>query len=170
MRYKLIKEPLVLLSIVTRFELSKVCRERSQNQVHNQHNSLFTPAHATLSFHDSIGSMAKSLSAIIWITSILSLIFIWRVFEALGVPVDEESQAMSARYSPLYLSVSDYCQKTFSHGSSCYTTAPNFAAQINNIPMLIGMQFKFMKESVDIVLGCMDLDLSLSKECLTATA
>lgn len=27
-----------------------------------------------------------------------------------------------------------------------------------------------MKESVDIVLGCMDLDLSLSKECLIATA
>lgn len=45
--------------------------------------------------------------------------------------------------------------------------APNFATQINSIPMLSGMHFKFWKESVEIVLGCMDLDLSLREECPT---
>jgi len=44
-------------------------------------------------------------------------------------------------------------------------TTPNFAAQINIIPMLSGMNFKSWKESAEIVLGCMDLDLSLREEC-----
>lgn len=33
--------------------------------------------------------------------------------------------------------------------------------------MLSGMNFKSWKESVEIVLGCMDLDLSLREECPT---
>ncbi|CAJ2664638.1 unnamed protein product [Trifolium pratense] len=49
-------------------------------------------------------------------------------------------------------------------------TAPNFYAQINSIPMLNGMNFKSWKESVEIVLGCMDLDLSLREERPVATA
>ncbi|XP_058761088.1 uncharacterized protein LOC131634436 [Vicia villosa] len=48
-------------------------------------------------------------------------------------------------------------------------TAPNFVAQINSIPMLNGMNFKSWKESVEIVLGCMDLDLSLREERPIAT-
>ncbi|XP_024641115.1 uncharacterized protein [Medicago truncatula] len=48
-------------------------------------------------------------------------------------------------------------------------TAPNFAAQINTIPMLSGMNFKSWKESAEIVLGCMDLDLSLREDRPVAT-
>ncbi|XP_058724756.1 uncharacterized protein LOC131596185 [Vicia villosa] len=49
------------------------------------------------------------------------------------------------------------------------TTAPNIVAQINSIPMLNGMNFKSWKEFVEIVLGCMDLDLSLMEERPIAT-
>lgn len=49
-------------------------------------------------------------------------------------------------------------------------TTPNFVAQINYILMLSGMNFKSWKESVEIVLGCMDLDLSLREERPTVTA
>ena len=42
--------------------------------------------------------------------------------------------------------------------------APIFSAQANNIPMLSGTNFKFWKETVEIVLGCMDLDLALRVE------
>lgn len=45
-------------------------------------------------------------------------------------------------------------------------TAPNFAAQINIIPMLIRMNFKSWKEFAEIVLGCMDLDFSLRRNTL----
>lgn len=48
-------------------------------------------------------------------------------------------------------------------------TAPNFVAKINSIHMLGGMNFKSWKEFVEIVLGCMDLDLSLREEHSTAT-
>ncbi|XP_022847675.1 uncharacterized protein LOC111370221 [Olea europaea var. sylvestris] len=37
----------------------------------------------------------------------------------------------------------------------------NVSAQVNNIPILSGTNFKFWKEAVEIVLGCMDLDLAL---------
>ena len=43
-------------------------------------------------------------------------------------------------------------------------TAPSFSTQINQIPMLNGMNFKSWKESVEIVLGCMDLDQALREE------
>jgi hypothetical protein len=36
--------------------------------------------------------------------------------------------------------------------------------------MLSEMNFKSWKEFVEIVLGCMDLDLSLREECPTVTA
>ncbi|KAI5399804.1 hypothetical protein KIW84_064943 [Lathyrus oleraceus] len=49
-------------------------------------------------------------------------------------------------------------------------TDPNFVAQINYILMLSGMNFKSWKESMEIVLGCMDLDLSFREERPTATA
>ena len=48
-------------------------------------------------------------------------------------------------------------------------TAPNFAAQVNSIPMLSGLNFKSWKESAEIVLGCMDLDLSLRENRPVAT-
>jgi len=38
------------------------------------------------------------------------------------------------------------------------------AAQVNSIPMLNGKNFKVWKEVVEIVLGCMDLDLALRTE------
>ena len=37
-------------------------------------------------------------------------------------------------------------------------------AQVNSIPMLNGTNFKVWKETVEIVLGCMDLDLTLRTE------
>jgi len=48
-------------------------------------------------------------------------------------------------------------------------TAPNFAAQVKTIPVLSGLNFKSWKESVEIVLGCMDLDLSLRENRHVAT-
>ena len=48
--------------------------------------------------------------------------------------------------------------------------AANFTAQINGIPMLNGTNFKVWKEAVEIVLGCMDLDLALRTERPTPTA
>ena len=38
------------------------------------------------------------------------------------------------------------------------------ATQVNSIPMLNGTNFKVWKEAVEIVLGCMDLDLALRTE------
>ena len=38
------------------------------------------------------------------------------------------------------------------------TSAAN-VAQVNSIPILNGTNFKVWKEAVEIVLGCMDLDL-----------
>ncbi|XP_068653824.1 uncharacterized protein [Aristolochia californica] len=45
----------------------------------------------------------------------------------------------------------------------------NVTAQINNIPILSGMNFKAWKDIVEIVLGCMDLDLALRAEQPTST-
>ncbi|XP_025982128.1 uncharacterized protein LOC114391525 [Glycine soja] len=42
--------------------------------------------------------------------------------------------------------------------------AANVTAQVNSIPMLNGTNFKAWKEAVEIVLGCMDLDLALRTE------
>ncbi|XP_022889256.1 uncharacterized protein LOC111404718 [Olea europaea var. sylvestris] len=42
--------------------------------------------------------------------------------------------------------------------------AANVSAQVNNIPMLNGTNFKFWKEAVEIVVGCMDLDLVLRSD------
>ena len=44
------------------------------------------------------------------------------------------------------------------------TTANNVSAQVSSIPMLNGTNFKVWKENVEIVLGCMDLDLALRTE------
>ena len=41
------------------------------------------------------------------------------------------------------------------------TSAANVTAKVNSIPMLNGTNFKVWKEAVEIVLGCMDLDLAL---------
>ncbi|RDX82029.1 hypothetical protein CR513_37230, partial [Mucuna pruriens] len=41
------------------------------------------------------------------------------------------------------------------------TCVVNVSAQINSIPMLNETNFKVWKEAVEIVLGCMDLDLAL---------
>ncbi|KAL8150546.1 LOW QUALITY PROTEIN: hypothetical protein V2J09_020354 [Rumex salicifolius] len=43
-------------------------------------------------------------------------------------------------------------------------TADNVSAQVSSIPMLNGSNFKVWKENVEIVLGCMDLDLALRTE------
>ncbi|CAL0308070.1 unnamed protein product [Lupinus luteus] len=43
-------------------------------------------------------------------------------------------------------------------------SATNISAQLNNIPLLNGTNFKVWKEAVEIILGCMDLDLALRME------
>ncbi|XP_006589923.1 uncharacterized protein [Glycine max] len=43
-------------------------------------------------------------------------------------------------------------------------SATNVTAQVNSIPMLNGTNFKVRKEGIEIVLGCMDLDLALRTE------
>ena len=48
-------------------------------------------------------------------------------------------------------------------------SAANVTAQVNSIPMLNGTNFKVWKEAVEIVLGCMDLDLALRTERPTST-
>ncbi|XP_074321767.1 uncharacterized protein LOC141658944 [Silene latifolia] len=57
--------------------------------------------------------------------------------------------------------------------SSVNASANTVSANINMIPMLDGTNFKYWKENVMIVLGCMDLDLALRDErpaTLTATS
>ena len=44
------------------------------------------------------------------------------------------------------------------------TSATNVTAQVNSILMLNWTNFKVWKEAVEIVLGCMDLDLALRTE------
>ncbi|RZC02438.1 Retrovirus-related Pol polyprotein from transposon TNT 1-94 [Glycine soja] len=44
------------------------------------------------------------------------------------------------------------------------TSAANVTTQVNSIPMLNGTNFKVWKEAVEIVFGCMDLDLALRME------
>ena len=52
---------------------------------------------------------------------------------------------------------------------SVSATATNVSAQINSIPMLNGTNFKIWLENVEIVLGCLDLDLALRMERPTST-
>ncbi|XP_052111513.1 uncharacterized protein LOC127742812 [Arachis duranensis] len=49
------------------------------------------------------------------------------------------------------------------------TSATNVSTQISNIPMLNGSNFKVWKDIVEIVLGCMDLDIALREEKPTST-
>lgn len=42
--------------------------------------------------------------------------------------------------------------------------ATNISAQVNNIPMLSWMNFKFWKDAMEIVFSCMGLDLTLRSE------
>lgn len=56
------------------------------------------------------------------------------------------------------------CLLFFSINLFVAAITPNFTAQINYIYVLSGMNFKSCKEFVEIVLGCMDLDLYLRKE------
>eukprot|EP00256_Glycine_max_P058075 XP_014626065.1 uncharacterized protein LOC106796934 [Glycine max] len=49
-------------------------------------------------------------------------------------------------------------------------SAANVSAQVNNIPMLNGTNFKVWKEAIEIVLGCMDLDLAPRIERPTSTS
>ncbi|XP_068641925.1 uncharacterized protein [Aristolochia californica] len=46
----------------------------------------------------------------------------------------------------------------------------NVTAQISNIPMLSGTNFKAWKDIVEIVFGCMDLDFPLRAEQTTSTS
>ncbi|XP_040862121.1 uncharacterized protein [Glycine max] len=48
-------------------------------------------------------------------------------------------------------------------------SAANVSVQVNNILMLNGTNFKVWKEAVEIVLGCMDLDLALRTKQPTST-
>ena len=52
---------------------------------------------------------------------------------------------------------------------SALANATNLSAQVNGIPMLNGSNFKIWKENVEIVLGCMELDLALRMERPTST-
>ena len=47
--------------------------------------------------------------------------------------------------------------------------AANLSAQVNGIHMLNGSTFKIWKENVEIVLGCMELDLALRMERPSST-
>jgi len=40
-------------------------------------------------------------------------------------------------------------------------SATNISAQVSNILMLNGTNFKVWKDTVDIIIGCMDLDKTL---------
>ncbi|XP_015940941.1 uncharacterized protein LOC107466477 [Arachis duranensis] len=48
--------------------------------------------------------------------------------------------------------------------------ATNVSARISSIPMLNGSNFKVWKDTVEIVLGCMDLDIALREEKPTSTS
>ncbi|XP_057740368.1 uncharacterized protein LOC130957539 [Arachis stenosperma] len=48
-------------------------------------------------------------------------------------------------------------------------SATNISAQISSIPILNGSNFKVWKDIVEIVLGCMDLDIALREEKPTST-
>ena len=52
---------------------------------------------------------------------------------------------------------------------SALANAANLFAQVNRILMLNGSNFKIWKENVEIVLRCMELDLTLRMECTTST-
>jgi len=45
----------------------------------------------------------------------------------------------------------------------------NVSAQVNNILMLNGTNFKVCKDTLEIVLGCMDLDIAIRQDKLIAT-
>jgi len=62
-----------------------------------------------------------------------------------------------------------FIEFSFVLNSISVATAPDFSAQANNIPILSGTNFKFWKEIVENVLGCMDLDLALRVERPTPT-
>ena len=53
---------------------------------------------------------------------------------------------------------------------SALANATNLYAQVNVIPMLNGSDFKIWKENVEIVLGCMELDLELRMGRPTSTS
>ena len=46
----------------------------------------------------------------------------------------------------------------------CYCSTSSISANVNNIPMLNGTNFKKWKKHVIIVLGCMDLDYALRED------
>ncbi|XP_015944175.1 uncharacterized protein LOC107469310 [Arachis duranensis] len=48
-------------------------------------------------------------------------------------------------------------------------SATNISAQISSIPMLNGSNFKVWKDTVEIILSCMDLDTALREEKPTST-
>ena len=52
---------------------------------------------------------------------------------------------------------------------SALANAANLSVQVNGIPMLNGSNFKIWKENVEIILGCMELDLTLRVERPTST-
>ena len=52
---------------------------------------------------------------------------------------------------------------------SALTNTVNLSAQVDGILMLNGSNFKIWKENVEIVLHCMELDLSLRMERPTST-
>ena len=45
----------------------------------------------------------------------------------------------------------------------------NLSVQVNGIPMLNGSNFKIWKDNIEIVLGCMELDLTLRMKRPTST-
>ena len=52
---------------------------------------------------------------------------------------------------------------------SALANATNLSAQVNGILMLNGSNFKIWKKNVEIVFGCMELDLELRMERPTST-
>ena len=49
-------------------------------------------------------------------------------------------------------------------------SATNVSAQTSSIPILNSSNFKVWKDTVEIVLGCIDLDIALQEEKLTSTS
>jgi len=57
----------------------------------------------------------------------------------------------------------------FYYYSISVASAANVSAQVNSIPMLNQTIFKIWKKAIEIVLGCMDLELALRMERPTST-
>ena len=62
-----------------------------------------------------------------------------------------------------------FTASSFCSNPETMALATNISAQISSIPMLNGSNFKVWKDTVEIVLSCMDLDIAFREEKSTST-